>query len=107
LVETDQRFGHRKDVQGFHAALRDIDAAVGTWLDRLGDDDLLVLCADHGCDPDHPLTDHTREHAPLLALWPGHGSRRHDGPLADVGASAHAWLTGAPKPELPGTSFVR
>ncbi|MBS1870901.1 MAG: phosphopentomutase [Actinobacteria bacterium] len=106
LIETDQVYGHRKDVAGFHAALREIDAAVGTWLARLRDDDLLVLTADHGCDPLHPGTDHTREHAPLLARFAGHGGRRHDGPLADVGASVVRWLTGREAPGLPGTPFV-
>ncbi|MHB1538869.1 MAG: phosphopentomutase, partial [Solirubrobacteraceae bacterium] len=68
LVETDQVYGHRKDVDGFHAALRAIDAEVERWLPRLRADDLLVLTADHGVDPAHPRTDHTREHVPLLAV---------------------------------------
>jgi phosphopentomutase len=106
LIETDQVYGHRKDVEGFHAALREIDAAVARWLALLRDDDLLVLTADHGCDPLHAGTDHTREHAPLLASFPGHGGRRHDGPFADVGASVVHWLTGREAPDLPGTSFV-
>jgi phosphopentomutase len=106
LVETDQVYGHRKDVEGFHGELRRIDAAVGRWLARLGPDDLLVICADHGCDPAHALTEHTREHVPLLAVWPGHGGRRHDGAPADVGASALAWLAGGAEPGLPGDSFV-
>lgn len=106
LIETDQVYGHRKDVAGFHAALRAIDAAVGRWLGLLREDDLLVLTADHGCDPLHPGTDHTREHAPLLARFAGHGGRRHDGPLADVGASVHRWLTDRDAPAQPGTPFV-
>jgi phosphopentomutase len=106
LIETDQVYGHRKDVEGFHAALRQIDAAVGRWLARLGPGDLLVLTADHGCDPLHPGSDHTREHAPLLAAFPGHGGARHDGPLADVGASVLRWLTRRDAPGLPGTPFV-
>ena len=107
LVETDQVFGHRNDVAGFHGALQEIDAAVGEWLERLDPDrDLLVLTADHGCDPTHPGTDHTREHAPLLARFAGHGSRRNDGPFADVGASVLRWLAGREAPELPGESFV-
>jgi phosphopentomutase len=106
LVETDQLYGHRHDVEGFHAALRAIDAAVAGWLERLGEDDLLVLTADHGCDPLAPHTDHTREHAPLLAAFPGHRGRRHDGALADVGASCLRWLTGRDAPELPGRAFV-
>jgi phosphopentomutase len=106
LVDTDQVYGHRHDVEGFHAALREIDAAVGGWLGLLGPDDLLVLTADHGVDPDAPHTDHTREYAPLLASFEGHGGRRHDGPLADVGASVLRWLTGRDAPALPGEPFV-
>jgi phosphopentomutase len=106
LVETDQRYGHRKDVEGFHRALREIDHAVAGWLELLRPDDLLVLTADHGCDPASPHTDHTREHAPLLAAFAGHGGRRHDGPFADVGASALAWVTGHAEPALPGVPFV-
>lgn len=106
LIETDQVHGHRKDLGGFARALSEIDAAVGRWLPRLGDGDLLVLTADHGCDPTTPGTDHTREHAPLLARFAGHGGRRHDGPLADVGASALRWLAARDAPALPGRPFV-
>jgi phosphopentomutase len=106
LVETDTVFGHRKDAAGFVAALQRIDAAVADWLDGLGEGDLLVLTADHGCDITHASSDHTREHAPLLAAFAGSDGHRHDGPLADVGASALRWLTGADDPDLPGSSFV-
>jgi phosphopentomutase len=106
LVETDQIYGHRHDVGGFHAALRVIDAAVGDWLGLLREDDLLVLTADHGVDPATNHTDHTREYAPLLARFAGDGGRRHDGALADAGASAFRWLTGCDVPELPGSPFV-
>jgi phosphopentomutase len=106
LVETDQVYGHRHDVEGFHAALREIDAAVAQWLGLLRPDDLLILTADHGVDPDAPHTDHTREYAPLLAVFAGHSGRRHDGPLADVGASVLEWLTRREAPELPGEPFV-
>jgi phosphopentomutase len=106
LVETDQRYGHRHDVAGFHAALRGIDTAVAGWTRRLRDGDLLVLTADHGVDPAMPHHDHTREHVPLLASFRGHGGRRHDGVLADVGASALRWLTGRDEPGLPGDPFA-
>jgi phosphopentomutase len=107
LVETDQVYGHRNDVPGFHGALQAIDAAVGDWLRRLEPErDMLVLTADHGCDPTHPGTDHTREHAPLLARFAGHEGRRHDGPLGDVGASVLRWLAGRDAPALPGAPFV-
>lgn len=122
LIETDQVYGHRKDVDGFHAALRLIDERIGAWLPRLREQDLLILTADHGVDPAHASTDHTREHAPLIALTgamtapprrgesaPRRGEsarRRHDGPLADVGATAMRWLTGRDTPDLRGASFL-
>jgi phosphopentomutase len=107
LVDTDQVYGHRHDIDGFHSALRQIDLEVGRWLKLLRHpDDLLILTADHGCDPTSERTDHTREHAPLLAAFDGHGGRRHDGPLADVGASVVHWLTGSAAESLPGAPFV-
>jgi len=107
LVETDQVYGHRHDVDGFHGALQEIDAAVAHWLELLREDDLLVLTADHGVDPNVDHTDHTREYAPLLARFAGHDGKRHDGPLSDVGASVFRWLTGRDAPSLPGDTFVR
>jgi phosphopentomutase len=106
LVETDQVYGHRKDVEGFHRALQAIDACVGEWLEILGPEDLLIVTADHGCDPAAAHSDHTREYAPLLASFDGHGGRRRDGALSDVGASVLRWLTGADAPGLPGTPFL-
>jgi phosphopentomutase len=106
LVETDQVYGHRHDVDGFHEALKEIDVAVAGWLELLDEDDLLVLTADHGVDPDAPHTDHTREYSPLLARFEGQNGGRHDGPLADVGASVLRWLTEREAPDLPGTPFV-
>ncbi len=106
LVETDQVYGHRHDVAGFHRALMEIDDAVAEWLSLLRDDDLLILTADHGVDPTAPHTDHTREYAPLLAVVSGSDGRRHDGLLADVGASALRWIAGRTAPGLPGEPFV-
>jgi phosphopentomutase len=118
LIETDQVYGHRKDSLGFYEALRTIDAELEEWLGRLRGDDLLIVTADHGIDPDHPGTDHTREYAPLLAvtgkifasrsdrLAGSHAGRRHDGPLADVGATVLRWLTGRDAAALPGRSFL-
>jgi phosphopentomutase len=106
LVETDQVYGHRHDVEGFHRALKEIDRAVGDWLTLLRDDDLLILTADHGVDPTASHTDHTREYAPLLAVWSGSDGRRHDGPLADVGASVLSWIAGRSAPELVGEPFA-
>ena len=104
LIETDQVYGHRKDVPGFASALEAIDARVGELAAGLREGDLLVVTGDHGVDPLHPGTDHTREHVPLLAVTGamvraqaqgrGYGGFRHDGAMADVGASALRWLTG-------------
>jgi phosphopentomutase len=106
LVETDQVYGHRHDFEGFSHALTVIDAAVAEWLTLLRSEDLLILTADHGVDPTAPHTDHTREYAPLLAVWAGCDGRRHDGLLADVGASVLSWIAGRDAPGLPGQSFV-
>jgi phosphopentomutase len=116
LIETDQVYGHRKDVAGFAAALAAIDASVGELLGRLRAGDLLVVTADHGVDPAHPGSDHTREHAPLLAVTGAMlaaargggtiGGRRCDGPLADVGATVLAWLAGRDAPGLPGRALL-
>lgn len=106
LIETDQVYGHRKDREGFHRALREADTAIASWRRRLRDGDLLVITADHGVDMDADHTDHTREYAFLLALGPGVEPHRHDGPLADVGATAVRWLTGKDAPELPGRAFT-
>ena len=106
LVETDQVYGHRKDVEGFHGALREIDAAAGVWLD--------LLRAGRPARPHrrprlrrhHPGD---RPHArvrPLLAAFEGHDGRRHDGALADVGASCLRWLTGGDDARTAGRSFV-
>jgi phosphopentomutase len=107
LVDTDQLYGHRKDVHGFHRALQEIDTAVARWLVDIGEGDLLVLCADHGCDPASAGTDHTREYSPLLAVFSGQDGRRVDAPLASVGASALHWLTGRESDALPGEPFAR
>jgi phosphopentomutase len=106
LVETDQVYGHRHDTDGFHDALREIDASVAQWLTLLRDDDLLVLTADHGVDPTAAHTDHTREYVPLLAVFSGCDGRRHDGLFADVGASVLSWVAGRSAPSLPGSAFV-
>ena len=105
LVETDQNFGHRGDLEGFHGALQAIDEAVAGWLATMRPGDLLILTADHGVDMTTPGSDHTREHAPLLAAGDGI-TGRHDGPFADVGATVLHHLTGQKASALPGTPFT-
>jgi phosphopentomutase len=109
LVETDQTWGHRNDPRGFADALEEFDAGLPDLLSALRHGDLIVLTSDHGCDPTTPSTDHSREHAMLLAHVPGAPlvGRRHDGDtFADVGASVQRWLTGDHDRALPGTPFV-
>jgi len=79
LVDFDMLYGHRKDVEGFARSIEEFDAELGPLLERLGPADLLVITADHGCDPDHcsPSTDHSREYVPLLVYGPRIGHGRH------------------------------
>jgi phosphopentomutase len=102
LVETDMLYGHRNDPAGFHRCLQEFDRALPSLLEQLRADDLLVLTSDHGCDPTTPSTDHSREHALLVAHRPGQAAGpRHDGWFPDVGATVAAWL-GAHDAGLPG-----
>ena len=79
LVDFDSVYGHRRDVQGYADALEYVDRRLDEIKDRMTDDDLLLLTADHGCDPTFTGTDHTREYIPILA-W----SKRMTG-LCDLG----------------------
>lgn len=70
LVDFDMLYGHRRDIAGYANALRGFDAFLPTLLAALGPGDLLVLSADHGCDPGWPGSDHTREHVPVIFAGP-------------------------------------
>jgi phosphopentomutase len=70
LVDFDQQYGHRNDVEGYGAALEQFDAWEPTFERALREDDLAIFTADHGCDPCSPGTDHTREYVPLLTSGP-------------------------------------
>src|SRR3984893_15331754 len=72
LVDFDMLYGHRKDVEGFARSLEKFDLLLGPFLTRLLPSDLLLITADHGCDPDpmNPTTDHSREYVPILAYTP-------------------------------------
>jgi phosphopentomutase len=109
LVETDSLWGHRNDPVNFHRCLQDFDRRLPDLLEALRPDDLLVLTSDHGCDPTTPSTDHSREHALLLAYVAGKnaGGRVHEGEFADVGATVNAWLGGKAAPRgVPGTPIL-
>ena len=94
LVDFDMLYGHRKDVEGFARSLEEFDALLGPFLALLKNSDLLILTADHGCDPDpvNPTTDHSREYVPIVCYSPrmqaGHGAAVNLGirsTLADMG----------------------
>lgn len=106
FVDFDMLYGHRRDVEGYAAALEYFDERLPELMDKLNDDDLLVITADHGCDPTWPGSDHTREHIPVIA----YGAGLKPGPLgkrdtfADIGQSIATYF------DLPptdyGTSFL-
>ena len=71
LVDFDMVYGHRNDVEGYAGALTQFDRQLGQLLPMLREDDLLIITADHGCDPSTPSTDHSREHVPMVAWSKG------------------------------------
>jgi phosphopentomutase len=106
LVDFDMLYGHRNDVDGYGMALEIFDRKLGDLLPELGPGDMLVVTADHGCDPSYPGTDHTREYVPLLVYGPtlparSLGVRRT---FADVGASILDVF--GLRSEFPGQSFM-
>jgi len=106
FVDFDMLYGHRRDVAGYAAALEYFDGRLPELLDLMQDDDLLILTADHGCDPSWEGTDHTREHIPVLAygggVSPGSLGKRET--FADIGQSLATYF-GLPPMDY-GTSFL-
>ena len=66
LVDFDMAYGHRRDIAGYARATTEFDVQLGTFMENMREDDVLMITADHGCDPGAPGTDHTREYVPLL-----------------------------------------
>lgn len=109
LVDFDMLFGHRKDVEGFARSLEEFDGLLGTFLPQLKPSDLLMITADHGCDPDPrwETTDHSREYVPLLAYSPASGAGVNLGireTLSDMGQTIAENFGGK---ILHGKSFLR
>jgi phosphopentomutase len=106
FVDFDMLYGHRRDPEGYAAALEAFDQRLPELLSRLRDDDLLILTADHGCDPTFAGTDHTREHVPVLALGAGlkPGSIGARSSFADIGQSVAEHLR--LEPLADGQSFL-
>jgi phosphopentomutase len=108
LVEFDMNYGHRRDVTGYAAALRDFDLRLPELMDALRQNEVLMITADHGCDPTWQGTDHTREYTPLLVYGPkikpnvNLGIRKS---FADIAATITELL--AVEPVAHGESFAR
>ena len=107
LVDFDMLYGHRNDVEGYARALEEADAWVPSLLAAMDRDDLVIFCADHGCDPTTASTDHSREYTPLLAYSPSGKGGVNLGTratLSDIGQTvAENFGTVITK----GTSFLR
>jgi phosphopentomutase len=111
LVDTDATYGHRRNVEGYAGALKEIDEWVGKIMQEMHEDDLLIITSDHGNDPTAPGTDHTREYVPLLAYSKALDKTSFDKKnigirkgFADIAASIAQWL-GSDWPG-PGVSFI-
>lgn len=107
LVDFDMVFGHRRDIDGYANALSEFDAWLGGFMEQLGGEDVVMITADHGCDPAYlATTDHTREYVPLLVLGKqvkavNLGTRKS---FADIAATAAEML--CVKLDTPGESFA-
>ena len=108
LVDFDMLYGHRRDVAGYARALSEFDSWLGEFLPQLGSEDLVLITADHGCDPAYTATtDHTREYVPLIALGKNVrpvnlGTRKT---FADIAATVTELL--GVDFDTPGTSFAK
>ena len=109
LVDFDMVYGHRNDVGGYAAAMTAFDRDLGKVLKKLRPHDLLIITADHGCDPSTPSTDHSREYTPMLAVGDrlkrgiNLGTR---GSFADIGATVLEWFS-LPTDGICGTGFLK
>ena len=108
LVDFDSAFGHRNDPHGYAAAMTAFDAHLGALREKLREDDLLIVTADHGCDPSTTSSDHSREYTPMLICGSGVregvdlGTRAT---FADIGATVMDFL-GAKSRMRIGESFL-
>ena len=106
FVDFDQAFGHRRDIAGYSNALHQMDARLPEFMAKLKPGDLVVITADHGCDPRWPGSDHTREHIPMIFFGPGVAPRALpvSSTFSDIGATLAKHL-GVP-PLSNGTSLL-
>ncbi len=94
FVDFDSSWGHRRDVAGYAAGLELFDRRLPELMELVGEDDILILTADHGCDPTWKGTDHTREHIPVLIYGPKvkPGSLGHRETFADIGQTVASYF---------------
>lgn len=108
LVDYDMVYGHRNDAEGYARALMEFDAALPELMAKLGEEDLLIITADHGCDPTTSSTDHSREYVPLLVYSKG-GKQNVDlgvrKQFSDIGRTVAEFL--GLSVSFPGTSFLK
>ena len=108
LVDFDMKYGHRNDIAGYAEAMTDFDRQLGKFLEGMREDDILIITADHGCDPATPSTDHSREYVPMLVYGNGIkggvdlGTRSS---FADISATVLDYF-GLDQKDTKGTSFL-
>ena len=109
LVDFDMVYGHRNNLEGYARALTDFDKRLGEMLPLLRDDDMLIITADHGCDPSTPSTDHSREYTPMVV----YGKNIKNGvnlgtreSFADIGSTVLDWF-GEDESLIYGKSFLK
>ena len=108
LVDFDMKYGHRNDIAGYANAMSEFDVQLGEFLPNMRDDDILIITADHGCDPSTPSTDHSREYVPMIVC----GKHVKEGvnlgtrsTFADISATVLDYL-GVDKKDTSGNSFL-
>lgn len=108
LVDFDMKYGHRNDIAGYAQAMTDFDKQLGEFIENMREDDMLIITADHGCDPATPSTDHSREYVPMVVYGKGVkggvdlGTRES---FADISATVLDFF-GVEKKDTKGTSFL-
>ena len=109
LVDFDSKYGHRNDIDGYAQAVTDFDKQLGKFLKGMRDDDLLIISADHGCDPKTKSTDHSREFVPMLAVGKGVRENNNLGTIKGFDAIAKTILENfdIKSKEISGTSFLK
>ena len=109
LVDFDMVYGHRNNLEGYAKAMSAFDERLGEMLPLLREDDMLIITADHGCDPSTPSTDHSREYTPMIIYGNGIKSGVNLGTresFADIGKTVLEWFD-EPTDKVYGNSFLR